>query len=68
MTGARAMAFGLSDFAFFSPPPNRPSRSERRNGRGGIVTSILRSIRHDLAHAAQAPVTDWMPRITNYPY
>ena len=68
MTATRAMALGLSDFAFFSPPPNRPSRSARRSGRAGIVTSLLRAIRHELAHAAEAPITDWMPKLTNYPY
>jgi hypothetical protein len=67
VTGARAIAIGLSDFAFFSPPPNRPARSERRRHKGGIAT-LLRTIGHELAHAAQAPATDWMPRITNYPY
>ena len=67
MTMARAMALGLSDFAFFSPPPNRPSRSERRSDKGGIGT-LLRTIRHELAHAAQPAATDWMPRLTNYPY
>jgi hypothetical protein len=62
------MAIGLSDFSFFSLPPNRPSRSERRTDRGGRISSILRTIRHELAHAADAPVNDWMPRLTNYPY
>jgi len=68
MTGTRALALGLSDFAFFMPPPNRPSRSERRSGGDGIVATLLRTIRQELAHAVAAPVTDWMPRLTNYPY
>ena len=68
MTTAGAFALGVSEVAFFVPPPNRPSRSQRRNGRDGIVATLLRSIRRELAHATATPVTDWMPRITNYPY
>jgi len=68
MTAARALALSVSEVAFFSPPPYRPSRSERRTREGGIVTTLLRTIRRGLAHATEAPVTDWMPRIRNYPY
>jgi hypothetical protein len=69
MTGSRAMAFGLSDFSFFSPPPRRPSRPDRRIGRGGIVTALLRTIRDELDLATRTPAAGWMPRISsNYPY
>jgi hypothetical protein len=64
---ARAAALGLNDVAFFSPPPYRPSRSERSSDKGGIG-SLLRAIRNELAHAAEPAATDWMPRLTNYPY
>ncbi len=68
MTTAGAFALGVSEVAFFTPPPNRPSRSQRRTGRDGIVATLLRSIRRELAHATAAPVTDCIPRITSYPY
>jgi hypothetical protein len=67
VTAARAMAIGLTDFSFFALPPDRPSRSERRS-RGDIVTSLLRTIGNELARAMQTPATNWMPRISNYPY
>jgi hypothetical protein len=63
----REMALGLSDFAFFLPPPNRPSRSERRVDGTGIG-SLLRTIRNEIAIAVREPATSWMPRIRNYPY
>ena len=68
MTMAGASALGVSEVAFFVPPPNRPSRSQRRNGRGGIVATLLRRIRRELAHATEAQASDWTPRITSYPY
>jgi len=68
MTTAGAFALGVSEVAFFPPPPIRPSRSQRTAGRDGIVTRLVRTIRRGLTHATAAPVTDWMPRITNYPY
>lgn len=63
----REMALGLSDFAFFQPPPNRPSRSERKADGAGIG-SLLRTIRNEIALAARESATSWMPRIRNYPY
>ena len=63
----REMALGLSDFAFFLPPPNRPSRSERRTDGAGIG-SLLRKIRSEIALAAREPAASLMPRIRNYPY
>ena len=68
MTAARAMALGLSDFAFFAPPPDRPTRPRRRTGNNGIAARLIRSIRRGLAHTPEAPATDWLPRLTNYPY
>ena len=66
MTTAGAFALGISDVAFSSPPPNRPSRPQRSTGRGGIIASLLRAIHRELDHATQT--MDRMPRITNYPY
>jgi hypothetical protein len=68
MTGSRAMAIGLADFSFFSPPPSRPSRPDRRSGRAGIVTTLLRTIRNELDRATRTAATNWMPRMSNYPY
>ena len=65
MTTAGALT--LTDIAFGPPPPNRPSRPGRRTGRAGVST-LLRSIRSELARATDAPVSKRMPRITNYPY
>lgn len=66
MTTAGAFALGISDVAFSSPPPSRPSRPQRSTGRGGVVANLLRAIHRELDDATRA--MDWMPRITNYPY
>jgi hypothetical protein len=66
MTTAGAFALGISDVAFSSPPPSRPTRPQRRTGRTGIVANLLRAIHRELDQATQT--MDRMPRITNYPY
>lgn len=68
MTAAGAFALGLSDVAFYSPPPNRPSRPERRTEREGGLTTLIRTVRRELAQAAESTNSSWMPRTTNYPY
>ena len=68
MTAARAIALGLNDFAFFVPPPDRPARPRRRTGNKGIAARLISTIRRGLEHAAEDPATDWLPRLTNYPY
>ncbi len=69
MTAARAMALGLTDFSFFSPPPRRPSRPAVRTRRAGFVTSMLRTIRTELDRATRVDATILMPRLSdNYPY
>lgn len=68
MLGARAMALATSDVAFFTPP-NHPRRSERKPGSAGVVRTLVRAIRRELERATgETETTDWMPRITNYPY
>ena len=69
VTAARAMAIGLTDFSFFSPPPDRPSRPDRRSGRADFVTTIVRTIRNELDRATRTDAATWMPRLSgNYPY
>ena len=67
MLDHRAAALALADFAPFSMPPNRPSRSERRTHDAWGPTRLIRAIRRELDMAAQADPS-WMPRIVNYPY
>lgn len=46
-----ALAVTAADVAFFSPPPHRPERPERRTDKGTSVTrSFLRAFRRELAH------------------
>lgn len=66
MTTAGAFVLGITDVAFSSPPPSRPSRPQRSTRRGGIIANLLRAIHRELDHATQA--VDRLPRITNYPY
>ena len=64
MSTAGAYALSITDVAFFTPPPNRPSRPGRRNGRDGVVTALLRTIRREVSHAAETTDNQGMPRIT----
>jgi hypothetical protein len=68
MTVARAFVLSISDVAFASPPPTRPSRPAWRPEGNGAVAILLRTVRRELAHAVADSATDWMPRITRYPY
>lgn len=65
---AGAFALRMTDVAFFTPPPNRPSRPERRTEGDGVISALLHTIRRELAHAVETTDTEWMPRVTNYPY
>ncbi len=68
MNVGRAFAIGISDVRFFSPPPSRPTRPQRRTGEGGIVRNLLRAISRELTHVADGSGHHLMPRMTNYPY
>jgi len=68
MTAAGAFALGIADVAFLGRSPNRPPWFERGTRKPGPVAAMREAIRRGLARAAEAPVTDWMPRFTNYPY
>lgn len=67
MTATGAFALGMTHVAFFTPP-NRPPRQERRRRGDGVVVAVLHTIRRELAQAAEATDTEWMPRVTRYPY
>jgi hypothetical protein len=68
MTAAGALALGIADVAFLGRSPNRPPWFERETQKPGPAATMGDAIRRGLARAAEAPVTDWMPRFTNYPY
>jgi hypothetical protein len=68
MTAEGAFALGIADVAFLGRSPNRPPRLERGTRKPGPVAALRDAVRRGLARAAEAPVTDWMPRFTNYPY
>ena len=64
---ARAAALANDGFAFFVLPPDRPSRPGREQKSAGAARRFFRTIRAELARAAdESPAV--LPRITNYPY
>jgi hypothetical protein len=67
MMALGAMATNPADVAFFSPPPNRPDRPERRtSGRAQALRSVLDSFRRELEQALEAG--NGFPRVRSYPY
>ncbi len=45
----------FTDVAFFPPPPNRPSRPDRRHeGGAGMARTLIRAFRRELAHVTHA--------------
>ena len=66
MHAARAAALAINGFAFVLPPdgPSRPAREHRSTG---AARRFIRTIRAELARAADESSTV-LPRITNYPY
>ena len=65
-----ALVLALADSTPFAPPPNRPSRPNRRtDGGGGQVRNFLRDLRRNLDLAVRDQTAPWIPRITaRYPY
>jgi hypothetical protein len=62
-----ALAISPVDVAFFSPPPHRPERPERRTDGGrGIAHSFIRAFRRELARAVDAG--NGFPESSRYPY
>jgi hypothetical protein len=64
---ARAAALANNGFAFFVLPPDGPSRPGRQQGSASAARRFLRTVRAELARAADESPTV-LPRITNYPY
>jgi hypothetical protein len=52
MTALGTLALASGDVAFFTPPPHRPRRPDRRQkGDAGIARSLLRVVRNGLTQA-----------------
>lgn len=69
MTALGTLALGSADVAFFSPPPHRPGRPERRTKGGrSIARTLVRVIRHELATALDDGGRDPIRVSTRYPY
>ena len=68
MLAAGALAFAV-DVAFFSPPPHRPERPERRT-KGAVDTArnVIRAVRRELDLATDDSVSR-LPQVgARYPY
>lgn len=69
MTALGAIALSSPDVAFFSPPPHRPGRPERRSKGGpSVAGSILRAFRRELADALDAAEANRVRVTRGYPY
>jgi hypothetical protein len=52
-----AMAMTGADVAFFTPPPHRPHRPERRNtGDRSVARALISAFRRELAHATEGGI------------
>jgi hypothetical protein len=70
MMPSNRLVLALADASPFAPPPNRPTRPNRRTERGsGQVRTFLRDLRRHVDLAVRDQAGPWIPRITaRYPY
>jgi hypothetical protein len=70
MMPSAALVLSLADSAPFAPPPNRPTRPNRRTEEGsGQVRTFLRNLGRHVDLAVRDHAGPWIPRITaRYPY
>ncbi|HEX7172115.1 MAG TPA: hypothetical protein VF365_05840 [Candidatus Limnocylindria bacterium] len=70
MMPAGALILSLADASPFAPPPNRPSRPNRRTAGGlGAARTFLRDLFGRMDATAREQVDPWTPRVTaKYPH
>lgn len=61
-----AMAMTATDVAFFSPPPNRPHRPERRTGGRSVARALISAFRREPAHATDRDLP--IPAAAQHPF
>lgn len=69
MTAIGTIALTSADVAFFSPPPHRPGRPDRRSKGGPSPTrSLVRAFRRELARALDDADANRIRVTHGYPY
>ena len=69
MTALGTLALASVDVAFFSPPPHRPGRPERRSKGGkGVARTLIRAFRRELARALDDADANRVRVTRGYPY
>ena len=70
MMPSAALVLTLADASPFAPPPNRPTRPNRRtDGVNGQVRTFIRDLGRRVDLALHDHAGPWIPRITaRYPY
>lgn len=69
MTALGSIALTSADVAFFSPPPHRPGRPERRSKGGkGVARTLIRAFRRELARALDDADANRVRVTHGYPY
>jgi hypothetical protein len=69
MTAFGTIALTSADVAFFSPPPHRPGRPERRSSGGsGVTGTLIRAFRRELARALDDADANRIRVTHGYPY
>jgi hypothetical protein len=67
---ASALILSLADASPFAPPPNRPSRPNRRTvGGDSTARTFFRDLMGRVDAALREQADPWMPRVSqHYPY